>query len=50
MRNVLVGYDRLVRRVALDNWTFHVLEVLVAAPLGREHFAGHLVDYLGSGV
>ena len=47
--HVLVGDDGLIRRVALDNWTFHVIEVLVLAPLGRAHFAGHLVDFLGSG-
>ena len=47
--HVLVGDDGLVRRVALDNLTFHVLEVLWTIPSRVGDFAGHLVDFLGSG-
>ena len=49
MCHVLVGDGLDPRSVASNVRTYHVLEVLVLAPLGREHFAGHLVDFLGSG-
>ena len=50
MRNVLVGYDLLVRRVARLFRALNVLEVLVLAPVSLSDFTSNLVDYLGSGV
>ena len=50
MRNVLVGYNLLVGRVARHVRACNVLEVLVRAPVSLNDCPGNLVDYLGSGV
>ena len=49
MCHVRVGDGLDPRSVAGNGRTRHVLEVLVLAPLGREDFAGHLVDRLSGG-
>ena len=47
--HVLVGDDGRCSSVALDSWTLYVLEVLWTIPSRVGDFAGHLVDFLGSG-